>query len=200
MLESINSDNAKSSLQSTYYLWKADKPLFGSSLCMFFLLAVLLSGSVYLFLNGQVMQGRIASIKIDVQKKTYLTIKLKDDDRIFYQAYERRFYEPAIQYLHPNETIRFFTFRSPELKRAAISSLGDQSSFYYYPIFNINRPAGLLQVIYFNFYNRLIQDILLYIFFVASLYNGFYIFVKAHWLIKGPLILFLMAMVWVVWP
>lgn len=184
----------------TYQQWKADKPLFGGSLLLFLMLIILLCNSVYSFLNMQMVRGKIAAVDVDIQKKTYLTIRLANDDKIYYQAYERRFYDPAIQNLHKNDVVSFFTFNSPEKKEAAISSLGDQTSFYYYPVFNINQSAGLLQVIYFYAYNRFILDILLMISFVVSLYNGFYVFVKANWLIKGPLIALVLAITWIILP
>ena len=144
------------------------------------------------------MRGRIASIDVDVQKRTYLTIKLVADDKIYYQAYEKRFYDPEIKNLHKDSPVAFSTFKSPEKKRAAISSLGDQSSFYYYPVFNINQPASLLAVIYFYVYNNFILAILLAISFVVVLYNGFYIAIKASWLIKLPVIILVLAVAWVI--
>ena len=148
----------------------------------------------------QMVRGKIASVDVDMQKKTYLTIRLRADNKIYYQTYERRFYDPEIQNLHKNDPISFFTFNSPEKKQAAISSLGDQTSFSYYPVFNINQSASLLQVIYFYAYNRFTLDMLLIISFVISLYNGFYVFVKASWLIKGPLIAIVLAVAWVIMP
>jgi hypothetical protein len=187
-------------INSTYQQWKADKYLFGGSLLFFLFLFVLLSSSVYSFLNMHSVQGKIVSVRVDVQKSTYLTVKLAADDKIYYQAYEKRFYDPEINHLHKDDPVRFFTFNSPEKKRAAISSLGDQSNFDYYPIFNINKSAGLLQVIYFYVYNKLILDFLLIVSFVVALYNGFYVFVKANWLIKVPLIALMLAMAWVMVP
>ena len=185
---------------STYDQWKADKPLFWGSLLFSIMLIVILFSSVYSFLNRQMVRGRIASVKVDVQKKTYLTIRLVDDSKIYYQAYERRFYDPEVKNLQKNNAISFFTFNSPEKKRAAISRLGDQTSFYYYPVFNINKPASLLQVIYFYTYNNLILAILLAISFVMTLYNGYYIFIKANWFVKAPIIVLVLAVVWVIWP
>jgi hypothetical protein len=110
----------------TYQQWKADKPLFWGSLLFFLMLCILLCNSVYSFLNIQMVRGKIASIDVDVQKQTYLTLKLAGDSKIYYQTYERRFYDAGIQKLHKNDPISFFTFNSPEKKRAAINSLGDQ--------------------------------------------------------------------------
>jgi hypothetical protein len=148
----------------------------------------------------QTIEGKIATIDVDVQKRTYLTIKLTDDNRIYYQAYEKRFYDPEIKALYKNGPVKFFTFKTPEKKRAAISSLGDQTSFYYYPVFNINKSASLLQVIYFYVYNNFILAILLAFSLVVVLYNGFYIFIKASWLIKAPLIILMLAMAWLIIP
>lgn len=184
----------------TYQQWKADRPLFWGSLLFFFMLCILLLSSVYSFRNMRMVKGKIAYVNVDVQKHTYLTIRLMNDDKIYYQSYERRFYDPEVKHLHKNDAVWFFTFSSPEKKRAAISKLGDQSSFNYYPVFNINKSASLLQVIYFYFYNKLILDLLLIISFVVALYNGFYVFVNASWVIKGPLIALVVAVTWVIIP
>lgn len=184
----------------TYYQWKADKPLFFGSLLFLLVMGIILFRSVYSFMNMQMVSGKIAAIDVDVQKKTYLTIKLVADNKIYYQAYEKRFYDPEIENLHKNSPVKFFTFKTPEKKEAAISKLGDQSSFLYYPVFNINRPPNLLPVIYFYCYNNFILGILLAISIVIVLYNGFYIFIKANWFIKAPLIILFLAMAWIILP
>ena len=180
---------------SIYSKWKANKPLLIGSLIFLGVIGFILVQTIYSFLNLQKIQGKILSVKIDKQSGTYLTIKLEGDNKIYYQEYEKRFFDPEILKLHQNDELFFFTFQDPVKKRAAISSLGDQSSFLYWPVFNVNKEAGILQLFYFYLYNNYII-ILLAISWVLVLYNGFYIFLKANWISKAVLILFNILIVW----
>ena len=180
---------------SIYSKWKADKPLLLGSLMFLGVIGFILIQTIYSFLNLQKIQGKILSFKIDKQSGTYLTIKIAGDNKIYYQEYEKRFFDTEILKLHQNDDLFFFTFKDPEKKRAAISSLGDQSSFLYWPIFNINKKAGILQLFYFYLYNNYII-ILLVISWVLVLYNGFYIFIKANWISKTALIILNILIFW----
>ncbi|SFS91845.1 hypothetical protein [Mucilaginibacter polytrichastri] len=183
---------------STYDQWKANRPLVIGSLIYTIVIFVILFYTIYAYFNMQHINGRVASVDVDRQKHTYLTLKLTGDKRIYYQVYGKRFYDPAIENLHKNDSITLYTFNTPEKKHAAISSSGDQSSFLYYPVFNINKQsAGILDVFYYYIYDNLILSLIVAFSWVLILYNGFYIFIQAGWAIKIPIIIWTLIMAWI---
>ena len=183
---------------STYDKWKSDKPLLFGSIMFLGVIGFIVIQTIYSFLNLQKIQGKILSVKVDKQSGTYLTIKLTGDNEIYYQEYQKRFFDQEILKLHQNDDLYFFTFQDPEKKRAAISSLGDQTSFSYWPIFSVNKKAGILQIFYFYLYNNYIL-ILLAISWVLVLYNGFYIFLKANLITKAALIILNILILWLLY-
>lgn len=183
---------------SAYNQCKADKPLLIGSLIYTLIICIVLFYTIHAYVNIQHISGRVASVDVDRQKDTYLTLKLIGDKRIYYQVYEKRFYDPAIENLHKNDSIKLYTFNTPEKKHAAISSSGDQSSFLYYPVFNINKQgAGILDVFYYYIYYNLIFSLIVAFSWVLILYNGFYVFIRAGWAIKIAIIIWTLMMAWI---
>lgn len=76
---------------STYDQWKADRPLIIGSLIYAIVISVILFYTIYAYFNMQHINGRVASVDVDRQKHTYLTLKLIGDKRIYYQVYGKRF-------------------------------------------------------------------------------------------------------------
>src|SRR6202012_6293440 len=110
-------------LNSIYNKWKTNKPLLLGLILFLAVVVFVLVQTIYSAVNLQKVQGKILSVKLDQQKHTYLTLRLAGDNRIYYQEYEKRFYDADALNLHQNDDVSFFTFKDPEKKSAAISSL-----------------------------------------------------------------------------
>lgn len=152
--------------------WKADKGIFIGGLMLLITTSILLFNTIYACNNLQVVSGTITNISIKRQNFTYLDIKLKSDNRRFYQVYHKKLNESALPEFKVNDHITFYTLEKPIKKIPPLSDLGKKPSFYYYPPFYINKEKGIFQILYFYSYNGVFG--LVFIFsFLLVVYNGF---------------------------
>lgn len=175
--------------------WKADKGLFVSVILFLVTLVVIVINVAISYLNLRVVKGQIATIHIDAGKHSYLTIKLLGDKNIYYQQYERRFYDAEMNNIHNGDIAKFYTLNNPVEKARPIIPTKDQLGFYYYPIFYLNKDNGILQVFYFYAYRSLYSIALLFTGLLV-LYNGFPIVLGKRMLPKVPLFILLIFLVW----
>ncbi len=117
-------------IDSIYSKWRESKPLVIGPLLFLMVFGFILIRTAFSFANLQQVKGEILSVKLDNQKGIYLTIKLVGDNKIYYQKYKKRFVDQEALKLQQKDGLCFFTLKSPEKRRGAISNLGDQSSFY----------------------------------------------------------------------
>jgi hypothetical protein len=150
------------------------------------------------YLSLKEVKGTIKGISLDQNKATILKFSLQGDKNIYYQKYERRFFDQNSDKVKNQDSIHFYTLTTPQKKPAAISSLGDQSTFYYYPVFYINQPPGVLQIFLYHFYSHLILTILMLLSWALILYNGFSIALRSNFLSKSLLVVLTAAMLWLV--
>ncbi|MBD1391658.1 hypothetical protein [Mucilaginibacter glaciei] len=180
------------------HLWQTSKVLVVSLLVYICAVAMVLISTATGYLSLKKVMGNIVAVSLDKSKATILKFNIAGANTIYYQKYERRFSDENSVTIKKGDNIYFYTFQSPERKRAAISSLGDQSAFFYYPVFYINQAPGIWQVFLYRFYNSLILTILISLSWALILYNGFSVALKSNIVIKFMLGILSIGMLWLV--
>jgi hypothetical protein len=175
--------------------WKADKGLFVSILLLVATMIVVVTNVTISYLNLRIVQGQVSLIQLEADKHAHLTIKLLADKNLYYQQYERRFYDGEMNNIHKGDMVKFYTLNSPVEKARPLIPTKNQVGFYYYPIFYLNKEQGVLQVFYFYVYRNLYSIALLFTGLLV-LYNGFPIILSKRMLPKVPLFLLLIFLVW----
>lgn len=122
--------------------WKADKALFVSVVLFIASLLVIVVSTIFSYYNLHVVQGQVSLIDIDAGKHTHLTIKLLNDSNRYYQQYENRFYDAAMNNVYKGGKVKFYTFSSQVRKPTPLLASKDQIGFNYYPIFILIKIMG----------------------------------------------------------
>lgn len=175
--------------------WKADRGLLVSVMLLLVTLIVIVINVTISCLNLRIVKGQIASISVDAGNHSHLTIKLLGDKNVYYQQYERRFYDAEMNNIHNGDIAKFYTLNNPVEKTRPLIPTKDQLGFYYYPIFYLNKENGFLQVFYFYAYRNLYSIALLFTGLLV-LYNGFPIVLGKRMLPKVPLFILFIFLVW----